>query len=71
MDRIPVISSNVASIGYCTETGILEVEFNNGGVYQYFGIPEFLYNDFLNADSKGRFLNTCVKQAGYNYAKVG
>lgn len=71
MDRIPVVSSNVASIGYCNETGILEVEFNNGGIYQYFGIPDFLYHEFLNSDSKGRFLNTNVKQAGYNYAKVG
>lgn len=37
MKRIPVSSTNVASVGY--ENQVLEVEFLNGSVYQYFYVP--------------------------------
>jgi len=35
--RIPVSSTNVASVGY--ENQVLVVEFLNGSVYQYFYVP--------------------------------
>lgn len=35
MEREPVVSSNIASIGYDENNNILEVEFNNGNVYEY------------------------------------
>lgn len=59
MNRIPVISSNVKSIGF--EDGVLEVEFHHGNVYQYMGVPEHVYNDFMNSDSKGRFVHKHLK----------
>jgi len=52
MNRIPVDSSNIISIGY--EPGLLEVEFKNG-VYQYPGVPEELGGALMAADSKGKF----------------
>ncbi len=66
MRKIPVISSNVNSIGY--ENGIIEVAFNNGSIYQYYGVNENLFNQFLNAPSKGRFVHYVLK--GFNYRKV-
>ena len=53
MNRTKVISSNIASIGY--ENGTLEVEFNNGKIYRYAGIPEHLYLSLLSAPSKGTY----------------
>ena len=50
MRKMPVISTNVRSIGYFK--GVIEVEFNNGSVYHYFGANEYLFNQFLNAPSK-------------------
>ena len=35
MMRIPVASSNVATVGYDEATNTLEVEFKDGSVYQY------------------------------------
>ena len=69
MNRIPVASSNVASIGYDPTTQTLEVEFNNGTIYQYFDIPQSAYEAFMNSDSKGRFLNLNIKGV-YRYARL-
>jgi len=69
MNRIPVSSSNIRSIGYDNQTAILEVEFMSGDVYQYFNIPEHLYQQFLNASSHGQFLNDNIRY-NYRYQKV-
>lgn len=40
MKRIPVSSSNLASVGYDEISQALEIEFLHGGVYQYFGVSK-------------------------------
>ncbi|MGI6668961.1 MAG: KTSC domain-containing protein [Acetivibrionales bacterium] len=71
MERIPVSSSNIASIGYDEATSTLEVEFLSGRIYHYYGIPKYLYDEFINAESKGKYLNEYIKKAGFPYAQVG
>ncbi|GAA5136140.1 KTSC domain-containing protein [Alloalcanivorax gelatiniphagus] len=61
MERISVSSSNIASIGYDEGEKILEVEFLNGGVYQYFDVPQETYEGFINAESHGKFLWAYVR----------
>jgi len=69
MDRHFVASSNIASIGYDEATETLEVEFLNGSVYQYYNIPLGLFEQLMHEGSKGRFLNTYIKNA-YPYSRV-
>ena len=69
MDRISVKSSNIRSIGYDVDSSMLEIEFNSGSIYQYSGVPEHEYNGLLNASSKGRYLNTHIKDH-YAYVQV-
>ncbi|MDW3094718.1 MAG: KTSC domain-containing protein [Gammaproteobacteria bacterium] len=69
MDRNNVASSNIASIGYDEHTQTLEVEFTNGSIYQYFNVPLALYEQLMNEGSKGRFLNTYIKNA-FPYSRV-
>lgn len=69
MERKPVSSSNISSIGYDANTQTLEVEFNNGNIYQYFDVPQNLYDGLMAADSKGQFLSTQIK-GNYRYAKA-
>jgi hypothetical protein len=40
MERHSVTSSNVKSIGYDASSSTLEVEFNSGGIYQYYSVPK-------------------------------
>lgn len=69
MDRLPVVSSNVAEVGYDPATMTLEVAFHSGSVYQYFDVPESLYQEMLHAESVGRFLHEQIKNS-YRYAKI-
>jgi len=69
MYRTPVNSSNIKSIGYDKISSVLEVEFTSGDVYQYFNVPEFLYQQFLQASSHGQFLNDHIRY-NYRYQKV-
>lgn len=50
-------SSNVASVAHNPATGILEVKFHSGGVYQYANVTEKQHADLLAAESTGRYLN--------------
>ncbi len=59
MHRDSVESSNVATIGY--EDGVLEVEFKNGGVYQYPDVTQEEFDSPVKADSVGRWLNQVIK----------
>lgn len=70
MERYSVASSNIASIGYDAPSQTLEVEFLNGTIYQYYGVPQNLYDQLMQAGSKGRFLNTYIKNA-FGYSRVG
>jgi KTSC domain len=70
MERYSVASSNIASMGYDGPSQTLEVEFQDGAIYQYYGVPENMYDQLMQAGSKGRFLNTYIKNA-YGYSRVG
>lgn len=69
MDREFVQSSNVLAIGYAPEESILEVEFSNGAVYQYYNVPQYLHDDLMQSHSKGQFINTYIKNA-YSFSRV-
>ena len=70
MERQSVESSNLASVGYDAENEILEIEFNNGGVYQYFDVPENVYEALMNAGSHGQYFDRNIKKAGYQFQKM-
>jgi hypothetical protein len=70
MNRLPVSSTDVASIGYDPDSQTLEVEFLSGGIYQYFQVPQSTYEEFINAPSKGKYLHQNIKNR-YPYSRVG
>ena len=70
MERKRVSSSNLASVGYDPETKTLEIEFLNGGLYQYFNVPESIYNGLMAASSRGSYFDQYVKKGGYRYKKI-
>jgi len=57
-----VQSSNVEQVGYDEPNQELHVKFlNNNIVYIYIGVPEYVFDEFLAADSKGRYLHQNIK----------
>lgn len=70
MKRDQVQSSNIQAIGYDENSATLEVEFLNGGVYQYFDVPKNVYDEFINAtESHGKYLAQYIK-GHYRFSKV-
>lgn len=43
------------------EEGILALEFHEGGVWHYLGVPGRVFEEFLLANSKGRFFMARVR----------
>lgn len=69
MAREPVNSSNLAEVGYDQHTQTLEVCFKSGRTYQYFDVPEQVYEGLKKAGSPGAYLNSAVK-GSFRYARV-
>lgn len=61
IERDTVSSRGILSIGYDRESLLLEVEFQNGSVYQYVDFPEDLYLEMSGAESLGRFFTTRIR----------
>lgn len=60
MNRRPVTSANVASVGWepsedDEHRGTLEVEFRSGHTYRYADVPQTEYLAFVGADSVGQY----------------
>lgn len=69
MRREAVTSTNVAEVGFDANSRILEVQFKTGAVYQYFDVPQQIYDELRRASSIGGFINSNVK-GHYRYARV-
>lgn len=73
MDREPVNSSAIASVGFSLGfaietplalldlTGTLEIEFTDGRIYQYSGVKTSTYKDFLSSGSLGAYFNQQIR----------
>jgi hypothetical protein len=48
--------------------GVLSVKYRGGEAYDYFEVPEWVYQEFKSAPSKGRFINFVVKP-NYRYER--
>lgn len=61
MQRIPVQSASLASVGYDPESRTLEIQFTSGKVYQYADVPPPVAEGLLTAPSKGRYFIGRIK----------
>lgn len=61
-------SSNVAGFCYDDSTQVLTVEFNSGTRYDYYDVPNHIYEGMKTAESIGKYLNSEIK-GQYRYAR--
>jgi XTP/dITP diphosphohydrolase len=69
MKRTAVESSDVVSIGYDPKDRTLEIEFREDRIYQYFEVPQDIYDAFLRANSYGGYFNSYIN-GYYRYRRV-
>lgn len=61
MDMRPVVSSNLASVGYDADAEVLRIQFLSGRIYEYLDVPPSVYEGLMNARFKGRYFYTVVR----------
>ena len=65
-----VDSSNIEAIGYDPESRELHVRFlRSGDTYVYSDVEEGVFEELMQADSKGSYLNRRIK-GSYQYSKM-
>jgi hypothetical protein len=67
---VPVVSRNLAAIGWDELTGELQVQFHNGAIYSYQNVPPELYEGLINAPSKGTFFAYNIRNHPEIYTPV-
>ena len=66
---IPCISSNIQAFGYDMEKRLLYVVFNNRTLYVYHKVKYEQFLDLLEAQSKGKWVNTNLVKAEVPFTK--
>lgn len=62
MNWINVTSSNLDSVLYDETSNSLFIKFHHGGVYEYFDVPQYIYENLLNAPSHGKYHAQFIKR---------
>jgi hypothetical protein len=75
MERTPVKSSNVDSVGYNEATKTLEIQYKGkpskpGAIYQTYGVEAQTHADLLAAPSIGRFIHANIVKGEYKTQKM-
>lgn len=65
-----LVSACLKSFAYDYGSGILELEFRTGGVYQYFGVPPEVHEALADAPSPGRFFHRNIRGV-YPFERIG
>ena len=67
--RISIISKVLKSVGYDEASATLEVEFKNGGVYEYLDVPAEEYSALMLAPPKGTYFGDYIRDA-YRFKRI-
>lgn len=65
---IPVVSSNLRAVDYNPLNGTLTIAFRNGSVYEYYNVPQYIFEGLLSAPSKGKYHHRYIKP--YPYCRI-
>jgi len=70
VERQPVESEALRSVGYDPSSRVLEIEFTSGSVYRYFGVPADTYAGLMESNSFGSFFAEHIRDAGFRIDRV-
>ena len=69
MERKPVNSSNIKSVGYDESTGTLQIEFVSGAVWNYENIEKWMYESLISSLSVGKYFSANIR-GKFNEIKI-
>ena len=59
----------IARFSYDTRVHVLEIQFTHGRIYEYYDVPESVFQEMITAPSKGRFYLENIKD-DYAFGRV-
>ena len=70
---IPIQSDNVQAAGYDANSMVMTVQFDNGALYEYYGVPADLWTSFVAAQPHpwSAVGNPRLVQGGIPYKRIG
>ena len=70
---ISIQSDNVRAAGYDADSMVMTVQFNNGALYEYYGVPADLWNSFIAAQPHpwSQVGYPQLVQGGIPYKRIG
>ncbi|MBB6522282.1 KTSC domain-containing protein [Pseudoteredinibacter isoporae] len=61
-DWVYVRSSAIRKVGYESASQRMYIDFNDSDpYYEFYGVPESVFKEFVNADSVGRYYHDYIK----------
>jgi hypothetical protein len=66
---IAVRSSNLRAVDYNPLTLTLTIQFRGGRVYEYYNVPQNIFDGLLAASSKGKYHHRHIKER-YRYCRI-
>ena len=70
LEMKPVVSSNIATIGYDAPKERLCVQFQGGKCYEYVGVPGSTFVDLITANSTGKAFNRLISNEGVEFKQI-
>jgi hypothetical protein len=67
VERLIVEGTQLGSVGYNARKNDLEIEFKDGSVTLYMGVPAPIYLALMNAEDKDAYYNKHVKDIFINW----
>jgi hypothetical protein len=68
MELTQVASSDLSAVGFYGST--LVIEFHDGSMYEYYGVPPSDYFGLMNAASHGKYFHQNIKNR-YPFRRIG
>jgi hypothetical protein len=69
MERTNLSSSTISEVGFEANSNTLEILFRDGRVYQYFDVPENIFDALKAASSAGQFFHQNIRGV-FRFARV-
>lgn len=61
MQMIRVSSSAISAVGYDPDTRRMKITFVQGHTYDFYRVPQYVFDGLLRAGSKGGYYNDHIK----------
>lgn len=69
VERTPVKSSNIVSVGYDPDGKTLHIEYTGGHVYHYHDVDKSVHDDMIASKSVGGFVHANIKN-NYKHSRT-